>query len=93
MTNVIDLRDMSMGDAYDETQTRDDIHHGDVLLVRDGVAILDRAWPIMFSGVSEVFHMLAPGKNWIDVEFDQRDHEHRRAIESAVRVAETLARA
>lgn len=90
MNQVIDLRHLSMGDAYDETQINDDIHHGDVLLVQDGIAILDRAWPIMFSGTSKVFHMLAPEKNWVDVEFDQRDHERRRAIESAVTTAQQL---
>lgn len=90
MTQTIDLRHLSMEEAYDATQMRDDIRHGDVLLVQDGIAILDRAWPIMFSGTSKVFHMLAPEKNWVDVEFDQRDHERRRAIESAVVTAQQL---
>ena len=90
MNQTIDLRHLSMSEAYDETQTNENIGHGAVLLVQDGIAILDRAWPIMFSGTSEVFHMLAPETNWSDIELDQRDHEHRRAIESAVLAAQQL---
>lgn len=53
---IHDLRDMDMGSAYDATQCRDEIKSGDFLLVEDGVAVLDRAWPVMIVGDSEVFH-------------------------------------
>lgn len=67
---IFDLRDLDMGAAYDITQTCDDIRHGDVLLVADGVAVLDRAWPVMVAGASDVFHSLADGVTWADVALD-----------------------
>lgn len=54
--NVHDLSKMSHGDAYDETQTNDDIKDGDALKVRDGVAVMVGAWPVMVRGRSDVFH-------------------------------------
>lgn len=48
---IIDLRDLDMGRAYDFTQG-DQVQHGDVLLVSDGVAIMDRAWPVMVAGAA-----------------------------------------
>jgi len=62
-TRIIDLRALAMGEAYDFTQYGP-VHHGDVLLVGDGVAVLDRAWPVMVSGRSDVFHRLADGATW-----------------------------
>lgn len=51
-----DLRGLSHGDAYDRTQWDDTIKSGDLLLVDGGIAVLDRAWPTMVHGVSEVLH-------------------------------------
>lgn len=62
---IIDLRDLDMGRAYDFTQG-DQVQHGDVLLVSDGVAIMDRAWPVMVAGRSDVFHTLVEGVIWAD---------------------------
>jgi len=62
---IIDLQGLAMGEAYDFTQYGP-VHHGDVLLVSDGVAVLDRAWPVMVSGRSDVFHRLADGVTWAD---------------------------
>lgn len=56
MTTIHNLLDMSMEAAYDETQTNDGIKSGDFLLVEDGIAMMDRAWPVMISGTSGVFH-------------------------------------
>lgn len=56
ITRVHDLRDMDMESAYDETQCSRTIHHGDVLLVQDGIAILHLAWPMMVVGTSKEFH-------------------------------------
>ena len=53
---IHDLTDMPMEQAYDETQTNDAIKSGDFLLVRDGVAVLNVAWPVMIEGTSKVFH-------------------------------------
>ena len=64
-TKIIDLRSLAMGEAYDFTQYGP-VHHGDVLLVSDGVAVLDRAWPVMVSGRSDVFHRLADGATWAE---------------------------
>jgi len=62
---VIDLQSLAMDQAYDFTQYGP-VHHGDVLLVSDGVAVLDRAWPVMVSGRSDVFHRLADGVTWAE---------------------------
>ena len=56
-----DLRDLTMSDAYDKTQTSDEIRDGDILLVRDGVAIMVEAWPVMAEGISAVFHNVSHG--------------------------------
>jgi len=65
MPKVINLQLVDMGQAYDFTQCGP-VDHGDVLLVADGVAVLDRAWPVMVAGESEVFHHLADGVTWSD---------------------------
>lgn len=87
MPTTHDLRNLTMREAYDATQMRDDIKHGDVLIVTDGVAILDRAWPLMYRGTSKVFHMLADGANWHDVLLDQRTAEKRDAFEAGLELA------
>lgn len=56
MTTIHNLLNMSMDMAYAETQTNDSIKSGDFLLVEDGIAMMDRAWPVMISGTSGVFH-------------------------------------
>lgn len=53
-----DLTSYSMGEAYDFTQYSDTVKDGDVLLVLDGIAIMFKAWPVMVTGDSEVFHSL-----------------------------------
>lgn len=56
MAKIHNLLGMSMERAYDKTQCSDDIKPGDFLLVDDGIAMMDGAWPVMISGVSGVFH-------------------------------------
>lgn len=56
MPIIHNLLDMSMEAAYDETQTNSNIKSGDFLLVEDGIAMLDGAYPVMLSGTSGVFH-------------------------------------
>jgi hypothetical protein len=57
---VHNLRNLTMSEAYDETQCSDEIKDGDILLVVDGVGVLVEAWPIMAVGDSTVFHRAAP---------------------------------
>ena len=90
MTATHDLRDLSMREAYDATQVRDDIKHGDVLLVADGIAVLDRAWPIMVQGTSEVFHMLADGVVWEEVYMAQRTPEMAATMRAGVEAAQAM---
>ena len=56
MAKIHNLLGMSMERAYDKTQCSDDIKPGDFLLVDDGIAMMDGAYPVMISGVSGVFH-------------------------------------
>lgn len=55
------LQHLTMSDAYDATQTNAEIRDGDILLVRDGVAIMVEAWPVMAEGISAVFHNVSHG--------------------------------
>ncbi len=55
------LQHLTMSDAYDTTQTNAEICDGDILLVRDGVAIMVEAWPVMAEGISAVFHNVSHG--------------------------------
>ncbi len=55
------LQHLTMSDAYDATQTNAEICDGDILLVRDGVAIMVEAWPVMAEGISAVFHNVSHG--------------------------------
>ena len=56
MAKIHNLLGMSMERAYDKTQCSDDIKPGDFLLVEDGIAMMDGAYPVMISGMSGVFH-------------------------------------
>lgn len=53
---IHNLTHLEMGRAYDETQTNESIKDGDFLLVQDGLAMMSRAWPVMVTGESVVFH-------------------------------------
>ena len=53
---IHDLKDISMSAAYDATQCNSDIKDGDIILVKDGVAVMVEAWPVMAVGASKVFH-------------------------------------
>ena len=58
---VHDLAHLSHGEAYDRTQTDENIKDGDVLKVNGGVAVLNKAWPVMVHGKSESLHEFKPG--------------------------------
>jgi hypothetical protein len=66
---IFDLRALDMGSAYDWTQCGP-VGHGDVILARDGVAVMCQAWPVMVVGSSAVFHRLAPGQAWDNLAMD-----------------------
>ena len=61
MYKVHDLTSYTMSESYDITQSCDDIKSGDVLIVKDGIAILMQAWPTMIVGESKVFHQYFDG--------------------------------
>ena len=67
MYAVHDLTSLSMGDAYDETQINRHIEDGDILFVKDGFAVMMKAWPTMVEGQSTVFHRLADDWTFDDV--------------------------
>jgi hypothetical protein len=58
------------GDAYDETQYRDDIRDGDVLVVESEgvVGILYEAWPTAVTSEAGHFHRLKDGATWEELE-------------------------
>ena len=59
---VFDLSDLSSELAYGETQCRDEIKDGDILILANGaLAILVEAWPTVFSGECDGFHELDVG--------------------------------
>jgi hypothetical protein len=85
-TRIFDLRDLDMGDAYDYTQCGP-VRHGDVLLVTDGVAIMYRAWPVMVTGISDVFHSVSSGSTWQDM-LAKLSYEHAHCLAGGLELAE-----
>lgn len=73
MYAVHDLTSLSMGDAYDETQINRHIEDGDILFVKDGFAVMMKAWPTMVEGQSTVFHRLTDGYTFDDVFTNEGD--------------------
>lgn len=74
-TPVVHTLSMSTGEAYDRTQTDDNIWDGDVLYVLDPilgivVGFLDGAWPVaLYCSTSPgAFHTLVPGKDAAEIE-------------------------
>jgi hypothetical protein len=65
---VHDLRGMDHGDVYDQTQTDDNISDGDVIIADNATAVMCKAWPVLVSGRSDVFHTLKPGRSFTDYE-------------------------
>lgn len=49
------------GAHYNETQMNGDIRDGDVLIIGETVAILDRAWPVAIVGPCGAFHAIGDG--------------------------------
>ena len=54
-----DLRGVSHQEAYDLIQCDPTIKEGHLLIIDNGIAILNSAWPTMVHGVSEVLHAYA----------------------------------
>jgi len=83
---VHDLRHMSHGEVYDLTQTSDDIRDGDVLHVKDGSAVMFKAWPTMVNGNSKSLHSFDTGYSW-----DDEDLSHyKRAVDIAKSLKEEM---
>ena len=51
-------------DAYDSSQSEDNIHDGDVLVTPKSIAILTQAWPIVVTGEQGEFHTLKSEYTW-----------------------------
>ena len=85
MYSVHDLTSLSMGDAYDETQTNRHIEDGDILFVKDGFAILIGAWPTMIEGESNVFHQFASGYTFDDLARPDMGNKDYRAQVAEIR--------
>lgn len=73
MYQVHDLTSLTMGEAYDETQTNRHIEDGDILFVEDGFAVMVKAWPTMVEGESTVFHRLTDGYTFDDMFANEGD--------------------
>lgn len=67
ISRVHDLRDMPDEMLYDETQTNSAIEHGDVLLCKDGIAIMLLAWPTIIFGSCWSFHDLVSDTSWDEI--------------------------
>ena len=79
---IHDLSHLSAEDAYDETQTDDEIKDGDVINMGNGnVAIKVKAWPVVACGAIEDFHTLSEG--WECFEGGRYEESHMMAVEVA----------
>lgn len=82
------------GDAYNSSQTDEDIRDGDVLLVpsEGRAAVLVQAWPTFVFGTpdpeSPVFHMLDDHTDWI--QFDGGKYHGAAVVATALATAELL---
>jgi hypothetical protein len=57
------------GEAYDASQTQEEIKNGDILVSPEDIAILFQAWPVSINDIvpHEIkFHGWVRGKGWID---------------------------
>ena len=70
MNQVHVFKELSTGDAYDETQTNDAIKDGDVIVCNGGetVAILIEAWPTAVKGPAGELHSLMEGVSWLTLD-------------------------
>lgn len=63
------FENLSDGEVYNETQTNEEIHDGDILLLSGNrTAILCKAWPVMVRGTSLDLHRLADDTDWCHFE-------------------------
>jgi len=79
------------GDAYDQTQYRDDINFGDVLVVKSEgvVGLLVSAWPVAVTKANGKFHRKTPDGKWENILADQR-RNYMPAFNLAVKTAQEL---
>lgn len=52
----------SQGSAYDNSQCRDSIKDGDLLVTPDAVGFLFKAWAVLVKGEADAFHTVKDGK-------------------------------
>ena len=84
---VHDLSRMSGRELYDETQTNDDIHDGDVLMTDSGVGIMVEAWPVIVAGDIQGFHKLKD-TSWEEFEGGKYLDSYNKAMEVSGSVQE-----
>ena len=87
---VHDLSRMSGRELYDETQTNDDIHDGDVLMTDSGVGIMVEAWPVIVAGDIQGFHKLKD-TSWEEFEGGKYLDSYNKAMEVSGSVQEEYA--
>jgi hypothetical protein len=87
---VHDLSRMSGRELYDETQTNDDIHDGDVLVTDSGVGIMVEAWPVIVAGDIQGFHKLKD-TSWEEFEGGKYLDSYNKAMEVSGSVQEEYA--
>ena len=83
-TRIINMKKLSMGEAYDFTQYSG-VKNGDILIVKDGIAIMYRAWPVMIIGESDVFHMVESDSTFQDI-IDSTKPESQAALQAALKL-------
>lgn len=91
VTRAHDLRGLSPTEAYDETQTNDEIKHGDVLLVDGAVGVLDAAWPCVVVGDHASYHCVMPTSTWDDIVQGCTTEEGKRKLQDGLLAAWAIA--
>jgi len=71
MYQVHDLSSYSDGEIYDITQTNHFIEDGDVIIANTCFALMFKAWPVVITGESSVFHRLTDGYTYDEVFADE----------------------
>ncbi len=75
---VHNLKGLDPEEAYDATQTNDDINEGDLLLVDGGIALMYKAWPVMIYGEFPEFHQFKNLENFLN-----NNSQYKPAIDKA----------
>jgi hypothetical protein len=72
MPKIHDLSHLEPIQAYDETQTNEDIKSGDFLILSWGVAVLEQAWPVV---IEVKFGLSAPDDFHAYQDYSEQQHK------------------